>query len=139
MRIRGRQDAFILQSFVSGVLKVNQKLQEFSDNFRHRFKGGSKRAGVLPVGYILPLNSHIFLFFFCVKVKSSSQLKPVWHPNRSQLCFGGFSIMWHRKIYIYVLANPSVFLAFKKFQNYCLALIPLSFGNHRFWWYAVCA
>lgn len=40
-------DAFILRSSVSGVLKVNQALQEFSDKFRHRFKGGSKRAAVL--------------------------------------------------------------------------------------------
>ena len=40
-------DAFILRSSVSGVLKVNQALEEFSDKFRHRFKGGSKRAAVL--------------------------------------------------------------------------------------------
>ena len=55
-------DAFILQSSVSGVLKVNQALQEFSDKFRHRFKGGSKRAAVLPVGNMKP-NEEILVTF----------------------------------------------------------------------------
>ena len=47
-------DVFIPQSSISGVRGVNHALQEFSDKFRHRFKGGSKRAAVLPVGTMKP-------------------------------------------------------------------------------------
>ena len=42
-----------------------------------------------------------------MKVKSSLQLQPLWHPKCIQLCFGGFRFICHRYNIWYVLANLS--------------------------------